>query len=449
MITALKAINMIDKRLGLATYHNASLSSSEKLRNLVFLPFLGCKGISHLNYSCVAGSVGYNMLYRMMRLDSIDWRNVQARFNKHLRKYLESHTEKEKDGVVCLVADDTDIAKSGRKMEHIGRVYSHTEHRHILGFKGLVLGMNDGKTFIQLDFSLHAEKGKEGNQGLSSKDRKARLSTAPGEGTPASVRHKECFESKIDTLLEMVGRAHKGGMDFDYLLLDSWFVCDKVIKAVSALGNGHHVLGMLKTNVNKFDVGGEKLTTGMMVSKFKKTRKKRCRKYHCEYIVVDTEMNGTPVRLFLCRRTKQDGWKALLTTNTTLSFIKAYEIYAMRWSIEICYKECKQYLRLEGNQAQYFNSQIASVTVCLMQYALLSVVKRMNCYETLGGLFRNTMADTVEFTLYERILLVLKDILEEYTEFIGFPNKKIVQKFLSDNQLLEKIKDSKHLKIRA
>ena len=35
------------------------------------------------------------------------------------------------------------------------------------------------------------------------------------------------------------------------------------------------------------------------------------------------------------------------------------------------------------------------------------------------------MADTVEFTLYERILLVLKDILEEYTEFIGFPNKKM------------------------
>ena len=114
MITALKAINMTDKRLGLATYHNASLSSSEKLRNLVFLPFLGCKGISHLNYSCVAGSVGYNMLYRMMRLDSIDWRNVQARFNKHLRKYLESHTEKKKHGVVYLVADDTDIAKSGR-----------------------------------------------------------------------------------------------------------------------------------------------------------------------------------------------------------------------------------------------------------------------------------------------------------------------------------------------
>ena len=51
MINALKAINMTDKRLGLATYHNASLSSSEKLQNPVFLPFLGCKGISHLTSS--------------------------------------------------------------------------------------------------------------------------------------------------------------------------------------------------------------------------------------------------------------------------------------------------------------------------------------------------------------------------------------------------------------
>ena len=84
-----------------------------------------------------------------------------------------------------------------------------------------------------------------------------------------------------------------------------------------------------------------------------------------------------------------------------------------------------------------------------MQYALLSVVKRMTSYETLGGLFRNTAADTIEFTLYERILLVLTDILEEFTEYIGFPNKKLVQKFLSDKQILEKIKQSKHLKIGA
>jgi hypothetical protein len=85
----------------------------------------------------------------------------------------------------------------------------------------------------------------------------------------------------------------------------------------------------------------------------------------------------------------------------------------MRWSVEVCFKECRQYLRLEGNHAQHFNSQIASV--CQMQYTLLNVVKRMTSYETLGGLFRDTKADVIEITLYERILLVLREILEEFT----------------------------------
>jgi hypothetical protein len=183
-----------------------------------------------------------------------------------------------------------------------------------------------------------------------------------------------------------------------------------------------------------------------MVSRFKKD-KKRCRKYRCEYIVVDTALCGTPVRLFLCRRTKQDGWKTMLTTDTSLSFVKAYEIYAMRWSIEVCFKECKQYLNLEGCQAQYFNSQIAHVSICLMQYSLLSVMKRVSSYETLGGIFRNTNADILEMTLFERILLVLSDILEEFTEFIGLPNKELVQKFLFDKEVLEKIRDSNCLKL--
>ncbi len=111
----------------------------------------------------------------------------------------------------------------------------------------------------------------------------------------------------------------------------------------------------------------------------------------------------------------------------------------MRWFIEVCYNECKQYLHLEGSQAQYLNSQIAHVSICLMQFLLLALAKRISSYESLGGLFRGTKADLVEITLYERILLVIKDILEEFTEFIGFPNKTIVQKFLSDNELIAKL----------
>ena len=31
----------------------------------------------------------------------------------------------------CLMVDDTDLPKTGRRMENIGRVHSHLEHRSI------------------------------------------------------------------------------------------------------------------------------------------------------------------------------------------------------------------------------------------------------------------------------------------------------------------------------
>ena len=77
--------------------------------------------------------------------------------------------------------------------------------------------------------------------------------------TPAGIRHAEYFKSKIETMLEMVHRAKRGGEDFDYLLVDSWFMCSEVVKTVTGLGR--HVLGMLKSNINSFSVDGEMLKT--------------------------------------------------------------------------------------------------------------------------------------------------------------------------------------------
>ena len=447
MIQALNAISFTDRSLGVKSKHNAVAKTCQKLLALLLLPFFGCEGVSHVAASRLGQglAVGHNMLYRMMRDGSVDWRALLQKFGLKVERYLSAHCESYGEGVRCLVADDTDIAKSGRRIEHIGKVFSHTEHRHILGFKALLLGLADGKTFRPLDVSLHCEQGRDGTQCMSAKERKARLVTEQEKGGAAEKRHEERLRSKLDVLIEMVERAFKAGTDFDYLLVDSWFTCARLVSAVLALGEGHHFLGMLKMGREKFEIGGEKLDTNQMVSRRKK-EKKRCRKYNCHYIVVDTRMDGHPVRLFLCRRSKHDGWKALLSTDISLSFIKAYELYAVRWAIEVCFKECKQYLGLEENQAQHFNSQIASVTISLMRYTLLSVVKRVTSYETLGGLFRGTKADVIEVTLLERVLLVLQEVIEDICNEIGFPNKKIVHKILSDKMTIEKI--TQHLQIK-
>lgn len=150
-----------------------------------------------------------------------------------------------------------------------------------------------GVSFHPLDFTLHGEPGQKGDQGLTAKQRERRKSPPPAEGTPASVRHSEYTRSKIEMLIEMLRRVHMRRIDFDYLLIDSWFMCLKVIMSVLGLKGTHHVLGMLKNNVNKFEVSGENMKTGRMARSLKGDRKK-FHKYHCEYIAVDTRMGSSP-----------------------------------------------------------------------------------------------------------------------------------------------------------
>jgi len=48
------------------------------------------------------------------------------------------------------------------------------------------------------------------------------------------------------------------------------------------------------------------------------------------------------------------------------------------------------YLELSRkNQSKDFDTQIASTTICFIQYSILALYKRFQAYETIGGLFQN------------------------------------------------------------
>ena len=78
MINALKAIRLTGKIPTLETKFNARMKTTEKLSELLLLPFFGCKGPSHLPHSAAADwfSAGYNMLYRLLQDAKVDWRRV-------------------------------------------------------------------------------------------------------------------------------------------------------------------------------------------------------------------------------------------------------------------------------------------------------------------------------------------------------------------------------------
>src|SRR5665647_3015902 len=73
---------------------------------------------------------------------------------------------------------------------------------------------------------------------------------------------------------------------------------------------------------------------------------KASRKLKCKYLAVRIIYKDTPVKAFFVMMNGQSSWKLLITTDDTLSFIKAMKYYQIRWTIEVFFKETKQNLGL-------------------------------------------------------------------------------------------------------
>ena len=107
---------------------------------------------------------GKNCFYRMMIRPQMDWRRLMNHFALRymclLRKYSEAP---QSNTTTCFIIDDTVLGKSGVRMEGVSRVFDHVKGRCVLGYKLLLCAFFDGKTTIPFDFSLHQEKGKQGD----------------------------------------------------------------------------------------------------------------------------------------------------------------------------------------------------------------------------------------------------------------------------------------------
>ena len=87
------------------------------------------------------------------------------------------------------------------------------------------------------------------------------------------------------------------------------------------------------------------------------------------------------------------------------------EIYNIRWTIEVFFKEAKQLLGLGKSQSTNFDVQVAQTTITMIQYLLVSLKYRMEAYETIGGLFKDIKQDFIEHKLNERLMLAIIEIL--------------------------------------
>ena len=443
----LEDINLDCRSLGGMKRENCRLTNLQVFQILVLFPFFAIKGYSHYAGSALCRMFGgkKDMFYSYLSQDNINWRKVIYRITNRLVKRVVIRDDHKKSRLPkVLIADDTDLPKTGMHMESIGKIFSHVHQKCILGYKALMLCWSDGRTQFMLDSSLHGEMGKiEGKeQGLTSAQRNARYERQRDKDSHISKRKNEYFMGKGIKLLEMVKDAIQNKIPFDYLLIDSWFTCTELVDFVCRCHKKFHFLGMARMGNTMYATENRgKLSAKAILTKLKSAKEvKRSRRYRCHYAETQVVLGKSAVKLFFCKRGKKEAWKLLLTTDLSLDFMRAYEIYAMRWSIEVFFSDSKRILGLADCSSRDFSAHIAHVSLVMIRYNMLSAIKRTLDYDTIGGLFEDMYLGVHELTVVEKIWAIIIEVVAVVAELIEADSEVLIFQVINSNKRLATIR---------
>lgn len=432
----------------------------EVLRMLLVFPLLGVGTINEVYHSSHKGllEVQKDVFYRLKNNGLIDWRSilfsVSMRFLRLAVKQKTAlpscHSKNDGGGERvkvtssrlpgCLIFDDTDIEKTGYKIEGVSKIWSHVCHRYILGFKCLSLGLFDGVSFIGLDFSLHREQVEKRQQyGLTHQQRKAQYVKQRLAHQPSYERKEELNTKKSKSVLQMLKRSLRGlsrlnralkqkGVQVEYVLCDSWFFSEALLEFCNK--KDLFLLCGVKIGKILFEYKGKNYSP-MALVKLGERGAKFSKKINAHYIPLIVSYKGVEVKLFFVKYRGQKKWRLILSANTALSFTRAMEIYQIRWSIEVFFKELKQYLGLNKCQSNHFEAHIAHISMAMILHQALTLKKRVENHATIGQLFRNVKSETLETTIANKLWVLFLKLMSKLSDLFEFDPSTLFKKLVS------------------
>lgn len=375
---------------------------------------------------------GKNKFYRLLLRPGMNWRQLLLYVCKTFFLIVEKKSSEKLSGQRYYILDDTTLPKTGYTMEGIGKVFDHVFNRYILGYKCQILAVTDKVSSLIADFSLHSEPTKKGDYGLTKKQLKKRADFKRKDDDCMKARVEELDKRKPDVALEMIRRAWTYGIKASYLLMDKWYFGYDFIKGVREIAKGAiHVITLLRDKRTKFIVNGKELSAKTLMSMYA-NKMHNCRKYKSRYAMIDALYQDIPVRLYLVKYGHATDFEVIVSTDTSLGFIQAFETYQIRWSIEVINKECKQYLGLGSQQSTHMNAQIADATIVFIGYNILTLGKRFTDYETLGGLFHEMQKQTLELTFFERNLPLIIELITKVAELFSASLDDVIERAMID-----------------
>jgi len=317
----------------------------------------------------LAGHV--SVLYDFLGREDINWRGLAAELARRVYQANDLGSRSQR----AFVVDDTSQARAGRKVEGTSCYFDHTEGRHRKGHQVLQLGLAAEKGFLPLEAQIVM-----GQKGAIDKPKDKPFQDQRSSAARDLRRARQ--EGKPQLFRAMLHRALRAGFSAAYVLADAWFGCKDNIAC--CLENQLTAIFQMKRGLLAYRYQGHDYTVyqlyGLVQRRMRPARPRARFKTASLIVSLNLATETRPparwaeVRLVFSapvRAASADTWVVFLCTDVQLSEAKILEVYALRWSIEVYFKEIKQHLGFLKEQSGRYQLAYASVHLVALRYLLL------------------------------------------------------------------------------
>ena len=318
----------------------------------------------------LAGQV--SVLYDFLGREDIHWRGLSSGLARRVYQGNDIGGRSQR----AFVVDDTSKARAGRKVEGTSCYFDHTEGRMRKGHQVLQLGLAGEKGFLPVEAQIVM-----GEKCAIDKPKDKPFKDQRSSAARDMRRARE--KTKHELFRDMLQRALQAGFSAWYVLADAWFGCKETIRC--ALDNKLVAIFQMKRGNLVYQYQGRSYTAKQLYAKVQRRMQPKNR--HARYktasltVSLDLEVDDrkpehwVEVRLVFSAPVRANSpdntWVVFLCTDVTMSDSRILEVYALRWSIEVYFKEIKQNLGFLKEQSGRYQLAYASVHLAALRYLLL------------------------------------------------------------------------------
>lgn len=397
------------------------ISVDKIVYDLFHVPFLMLTTVYIFVRNQFEEAVSKNVFYRFLENANYNWHlfglNLSCLIDKNMG--LKSRPEIQK----FFVIDDTIVQVSGKLIECASYVFDHTIGRSVLGFQKLVLGIYAHDHFIPVGQRICIGKKRPDKKSKAIKYTKIHKSCKIDPESAGAKEREELEKNKLEKSYALLKEAKKKIKDANYVLFDSWFCFNSFMKKVKSLGID--VICQLKNmpKANRYSYNVKDYSLKELYNYFAKPKMRTLKKYGYKQAMLTVNLKGEEIQMkivFILNEGEKK-WYAFSSTNTKLSANKILGYYSRRWSIEVFFKNCKQYLNFGKEQMSNLDSIIASDALVFLRYSILTYLsfkENQRFYQVLEKNRDNTKAITYGARLLKYFLNKLNYIIEMVCKLI-------------------------------